>query len=97
MLAMISQPMAGKTNEEINDARSKAVHYLNDLGYIVQNTLYDYSSFSAMHPDLYGLSCALQQMSQCDIVYFCKGWQDARGCRIEHDFAIQYGLEIIYE
>ena len=44
MKAMISQPMAGKTGEQIVAAREKA-----------------------------------------------------RGCRIEHDAAISYGLEVLYE
>lgn len=34
-------------------------------------------------------------MAHADAVYFCKGWENARGCRIEHECAIQYGLEII--
>lgn len=29
--------------------------------------------------------------------YFCKGWENARGCRIEHDAAVAYGLEVLYE
>lgn len=28
---------------------------------------------------------------------FCKGWENARGCRIEHDAAVAYGLEVLYE
>ena len=36
-------------------------------------------------------------MSKCHAAYFCKGWENARGCRIEHDAAIAYGLKIIYE
>lgn len=27
----------------------------------------------------------------------CLGWQNARGCRIEHDAAVAYGLEVIEE
>jgi len=36
-------------------------------------------------------------MSLCHKVYFAKGWEQARGCKIEHDAAIRYGLEVIYE
>ncbi len=36
-------------------------------------------------------------MSLCHAAYFCKGWEDARGCRIEHDAAVAYGLEVLYE
>ena len=31
-----------------------------------------------------------------NVVYFCDGWEDAMGCRIEHDAAEEYGLDIIY-
>lgn len=43
----------------------------------------------------------VEQMA-CDyrpwiLAYFCKGWENARGCRIEHDAAVAYGLEVLYE
>lgn len=43
------------------------------------------------------LAKSLENMSLCHAVYFCKGWENARGCRIEHDAAVAYGLDIIYE
>lgn len=46
---------------------------------------------------LYFLSKSLYNMSMCHAVYFCKGWQNARGCRIEHDIAVAYGLTVMYE
>ena len=39
----------------------------------------------------------LVSMSLCHAAYFCKGWENARGCRIEHETAEVYGLDIIYE
>lgn len=105
MKAMISQPMAGKTDEEITKTREKATDHLRNSGYEVVNTL---DSYGWLHPDdlfkrrikhgpLYFLTKSLEAMSQCDAVYFCKGWNTARGCRIEHEAARAYGLEIIYE
>lgn len=41
MKAMISQPMAGKTDEEIVAAREKAMADLEAMGYEVVNTLFD--------------------------------------------------------
>lgn len=38
--AMISQPMAGKTDEEIAEARDKAHAKLREMGYEVVNTLF---------------------------------------------------------
>ena len=43
------------------------------------------------------LAKSLENMSLCHVAYFCKGWEDARGCRVEHEAAKAYGLEIIYE
>lgn len=38
----------------------------------------------------------LEGMSSCNVIYFCPGWENARGCRIEHDAAAEYGLEVMY-
>lgn len=41
------------------------------------------------------LGNAIQAMSIADYVVFAKGWKEARGCRIEHEIAEAYGLNII--
>ena len=38
--AMLSQPMAGKTNEEIVATREKAIRVLEEKGYEIVNTLF---------------------------------------------------------
>ena len=43
------------------------------------------------------LAKSLENMSLCHAAYFCTGWENARGCRIEHDAAVAYGLEVIEE
>ncbi len=43
------------------------------------------------------LAKLLENMSLCHVVYFCKGWENVRGCRIEHEVAKAYGLEVMYE
>lgn len=43
------------------------------------------------------LAKSLENMSLCHAAYFCKGWEQARGCRLEHDAAVAYGLDVIYE
>lgn len=103
--AMLSQPMAGKTDEEIVATREKAIRVLRELGYEVVNTLFtdEWYSNEAMEArgvvqiPLCFLAKSLENMSLCHAAYFCKGWERARGCRIEHDAAKAYGLEIIYE
>lgn len=103
--AMISQPMAGKTDEEIAATRDLAVAKLHQMGYEVVNTLFtdEWYSDEAMKErgvvqvPLCFLAKSLENMSLCHAAYFCKGWEDARGCKIEHEVAEAYGLEVIHE
>lgn len=103
--AMLSQPMAGKTEEEIVATREKAISALKARGFEIVNTLftdewYSKESMTArgvVHIPLCFLAKSLENMSLCHAAYFCKGWEKARGCRIEHEAAKAYGLEIIYE
>ena len=43
------------------------------------------------------LGKSIELLAQADVVYFCDGWEYARGCKIEHDAAVAYGLDVIYE
>lgn len=105
MKAMLSQPMGGKSNKEIVATREKAVKALEAKGYEIVNTLFtdEWYSDKAMQErgvvqiPLCFLAKSLENMSLCHAAYFCKGWEKARGCRIEHEAAVAYGLDIIYE
>lgn len=103
--AMLSQPMAGKTEQEIIETRERAIAALKARGYEIVNTLFtdDWYSDTAMQErgvvqiPLCFLAKSLENMSLCHAAYFCKGWGDARGCRVEHEAAKAYGLTVIYE
>lgn len=105
MIAMLSQPMAGKTEEEIIATRERAIAALKKRGYEIINTLFTdewYSQESmkergVVQIPLCFLAKSLESMSLCHAAYFCKGWENARGCKIEHEAAKAYGLTIIYE
>ena len=105
MKAMLSQPMAGKTEQEITDTRNRAIAALEARGYEVVNTRFTDEWYSkekmqergVVQIPLCFLAKSLENMSLCHAAYFCRGWENARGCRIEHDAAKAYGLEIIYE
>jgi hypothetical protein len=43
------------------------------------------------------LAKSVENMSLCHAVYFAKGWEEARGCKLEHDVAVAYGMAIFYE
>ena len=103
--AMLSQPMAGKSEAEIASTREKAVKALEKKGFEIVNTLFTDEWYSQQAMEQRGvvqiplcfLAKSLENMSLCHAAYFCKGWENARGCRIEHEAAKAYGLEIIYE
>lgn len=103
--AMLSQPMAGKTNAEIVATRERAIRALREKGYEIVNTLFTDEWYSKEKMEERGvvqiplcfLAKSLENMSLCHAAYFCKGWEQARGCRIEHEAAKAYGLDIIYE
>lgn len=103
--AMLSQPMGGKTNEEIVSTRERAIKALKERGFQIVNTLFtdEWYSREAMTErgvvqiPLCFLAKSLENMSLCHAAYFCKGWEKARGCKIEHDAAVAYGIEVIYE
>jgi hypothetical protein len=42
------------------------------------------------------LGKSIQKLSEVDVAIFGKGWQDARGCKIEHEIAIAYGIKVLY-
>lgn len=102
---MISQTMNGFTDEQIIETRNRFLEFAKNNNFDVINTLftdewYNKDSMSergvAQIPVCF-LAKSIEKMSLCHTVYFSKGWENDRGCKIEHEVAKQYGLEIIYE
>jgi len=94
----ISQPMKDKTDEEINAVREEAIRRAKEkLGEDVE--VIDSFIENAPHDarPLWFLGKSLELLSTADIAYFAKGWNDYRGCRIEHICAEEYGIENIIE
>lgn len=97
---MISQPMKDLSSEKITSVRENAIHTLETFGYDVIDNFFTDEGFiteDTKHTPVAYLAKSLEVMSKCDAVYFCKGWEKARGCKIEHEIAKAYGLVIIYE
>ena len=92
----ISQQMRGRTNDEILTERRQAVQ---DVQRMIGEEVEPMNTFFTNYDGkpLEFLGKAISMMAQADMVYFCKGWEQARGCRIEHDAAVAYGLDILYE
>lgn len=92
----ISQPMRGKTDEEILAERKKAIESAErNLGEPVEVIDSFFQNAPADARPLWFLGKSLELLSTADIAYFAKGWEDARDCRIENQCAIEYGIEVI--
>lgn len=94
----ISQPMKDKTDEEIIQERDRAVQIATEqLGEEVEVI----DSFFQQAPDdakpLWFLGKSIELLSTADVVFFCKGWENYRGCRIENECAMEYGIKTIEE
>ena len=102
---MISQPIGGFTEEQIIETRNRFLQFAEKENLEVVNTYFQGEWYSkdaitgrgVVQIPLYFLAKSIEKMSLCHKVYFAKGWENARGCKIEHEIALQYGLEIIYE
>ena len=93
----ISQPMKDKTNEEIELERAKAIEDVKEL-YPNEEVVIIDSFFKDVPHDakpLWYLSKSLELLSTADVAYFCYGWSDYRGCKIEHTCAMEYGFQIL--
>lgn len=91
MKVMISQPMRGKTNEQIKKEREELVKKIEEQGHKVIDTILTDKPPIDCDEATYFLGRSIELMSKADAVVFMKGWQEARGCRIEYEVAKNYG------
>lgn len=98
----ISQPMRGKTDEQIESEREDLIAIAKAV-YAGRGEVEVIDSFfkgglnvpAGTKALLYHLSKSLELLATADVVIFAEGWRDARGCRIEHECAKQYGVSTI--
>lgn len=101
-LAMISQPMGGKSDTEIKETREAAVKKLTDLGYEVLNTLFDFNDDDLKDEGyknipVFYLGKSIEKLAMADILFVCEGWETAPGCGIEIAVAKNYNIPVIYD
>ena len=88
----ISQPMEGRTAKEVMQERNRiAAKWTNASVEFIDSFSRESGKNST---DSLGKSISL--MSEADLVIFAPGWENARRCRIEHEVAKEYGIQITY-
>ena len=94
----ISQPMKNKTNQEIEQERKEIIEKIRKHFEKIEVKVID-SFFKDVPRDakpLWFLGKSLELLSNANVIVLGKGWKNSRGCRIEHECAVQYGIPIIY-
>ena len=106
----ISQPMSGKSEEEILATRQKEIEKIHQFfgadgveiniitSYIDDATRNHFQKYVSddINWDIYWLSQSLERLAMADMIWLCEGWEYSKGCNVELECAIQYGLVIVY-
>ena len=95
MKIFISQPMKGLSEEEIRHNREKAIKKIKSL-YGDDVEIID-SYIDDEGTPLWCLGKSIELLSTADVAYFLKGWNTARGCRIEYMCADNYRIGAYFE
>ena len=91
--------MKDKTNEEIKSERNEIIQRVKERYPNEEIEVIDSFFENAPHDakPLWFLGKSLELLSTADIAYFADGWEEYRGCSIEHKCAIEYGINIIQD
>lgn len=90
----ISQPMRGRSDDEIIAEREyvklAAERLLKEEVMVIDS----FFQGGDMRPLEY-LGEGLKLLADADWAWFCEGWEQARGCKIENTCAREYGIPML--
>lgn len=95
MRVMISQPMNGRSENDIRLQREGTIKKLEKLGIEVVDSVFKEEPQNYKEPALYYLAKSIDLMGRVNAVYFMEGWQHARGCIIERKICEYYDIKIL--
>ena len=101
MRVFISQKMNGLTEEEILKTREEAIRYAKFVIGLAPGDHFEFfDSYFIFCPTdskpLWYLGKSLELLSTADVCVFVGNWETARGCRIEHECCLAYGIPQVY-
>lgn len=92
----VSQPMRGRADSEIEEERADILKTVEaHLGQPISEVRSFMKGAPNQMSPLECLGKSLEIMSHANLIVFAEGWEEARGCRIEHECAVQYGYPIL--
>ena len=96
MKVFISQPMKGKTDEQILTERNGAISkiervYPDSQIEVIDSFFADYDGNAVQF-----LGKSILKLGEADLIVFLPGWDKARGCLVEEEVAKLYEIERLY-
>ena len=91
MKVFISMPMKGKTDEQIKTERKaieEEILLIHPDAEFIDTLITE--EYDEKHSGMLYLAKSIELLDQADMVYFAKGWESARGCKIEHLVVHEY-------
>jgi hypothetical protein len=95
MKVFISQPMKEKTPEQIKAERAEIIAMAKEEdkdAEIIDSYFEDFNEAKYKNKPLAYLAKSLELLATADLAIFAHGWSVTRGCKIEYDCAIAYGI-----
>lgn len=96
MKVMISQPMNGKSEEQIRQERDELINKIQEEGDTYIDTIFQDEVPEGYDIPIYYLAKSIETIAYADKIIFMNGWDKARGCIIEHEVATSYDKIISY-
>lgn len=99
MRIYISIPIAG---HDLEEQRAKAERFAGDIFAIGHDPINPFDApappehFDEKERYAYFMSFDIADILRSDAAYFSRGWEQSKGCRLEHAAAEIYGLKIYY-
>ena len=76
---------------------AKAEKALTDKGYTVVNPAKVNAQLPTTSSYRFYMDKSLVMLSHCDKIYMLTGWENSNGAKLEHDFAVDNDINILYE
>lgn len=95
MRIYISLPISSRPEHEAREHADRVKAALSRAGHTSVNPFESYLGKDAQYID--HLCADLRMLYDCNAICLCDGWQFSKGCRIEANFAREFGKEIMYE
>ncbi len=93
---LISQPMGDLPLEKVKENRANLVKALEDMNYTILDNLFtDEPDSEVVNTQIYYLSKAVRLICEADLVVFIGEWMCSRGCSVEYDICVKYGIRFI--